>query len=932
MRRDINFYTQYALVDEDFYEPLARQAGGGGAEFLRILRGVLPAAAKWRINAHAEWIHCAPPHLPDATDIARQGFKIHISCRLDNAEQILAEVAKVLLIYKVSFKCARSATVLDRMLLAKNVSRSASGKFITVYPPPAQFAELIQELAEALSGFEAPYILSDRRFAEDAPVYYRYGVFSGYPYLTVRGETRFGLRRPGSEEIVADERMPAWHLPDWAKDPFESHGSQAGADAAADASVSLGDGKKYIVDTALSHSNGGGVYLARTAGENARRVLIKEARPNVCVDRNGKDAMERLTAEHRMLLSLQDTDVPTPKPVALFNDQGHRFLVLDYISNSHSLAEISRPLPLARLLAIAEQLAFALSQLHALGIVFGDLSPGNVLLTPSHTPAKQGGVAFDERLTLIDFEAARVGEEAPTDLGTLGFTAPGSTEPDTFFKDDVYSFGSVLLWLVVPITNILQIRPDAPQVFLEEAVRSGGLPPALKNLVLRCMHRDDANARPDAAALHTVLQHIRARVEKEKEPSGSAAPRKGVGMQNHQDVAFSEDVDFSSEVSEMLRYLESTASYERRDRLFPADPGVFNTNPLSLAYGAGGVALALKAISGAVPEGIIAWMLSHDVSPEAYAPGMFTGIGGISCIFFALGADYADYASKLMHVALTHPSRKLPPGLLYGEAGLGIASLFAYKHTGSAVFLDAACAIAQRLLDSAQEDEASGGLCWISEEDGVPWTGLGEGSAGISYLFLLISLITGEEKWRKAGERALSHSISACREVEQDGERRLLMAPSPRHRTASTYLTGAAGLASVLVRWLASGSEDGSYRETLTRLFPPTPTPTQRWSAFVRGEVSPGLLYGLSGVGTTYLDIAELTGDVRYRATAARIAREVLLFGIEKEAGLAFPGEHLLRISTDLATGSAGIALFFSRFTQNAPRAVTLDFGVLSPR
>ena len=85
-------------------------------------------------------------------------------------------------------------------------------------------------------------------------------------------------------------------------------------------------------------------------------------------------------------------------------------------------------------------------------------------------------------------------------------------------------------------------------------------------------------------------------------------------------------------------------------------------------------------------------------------------------------------------------------------------------------------------------------------------------------------------------------------------------------------------------------------------------------------------------MGTTYLDIAELTGDVRYRATAARIAREVLLFGIEKEAGLAFPGEHLLRISTDLATGSAGIALFFSRFTQNAPRAVTLDFGVLSPR
>jgi hypothetical protein len=38
-----------------------------------------------------------------------------------------------------------------------------------------------------------------------------------------------------------------------------------------------------------------------------------------------------------------------------------------------------------------------------------------------------------------------------------------------------------------------------------------------------------------------------------------------------------------------------------------------------------------------------------------------------------------------------------------------------------------------------------------------------------------------------------------------------------------------------------------------------------------------------------------------------------MLFAIEKPTGIVFPGEELLRISTDYGTGSAGTGTFFHR-------------------
>ena len=80
----------------------------------------------------------------------------------------------------------------------------------------------------------------------------------------------------------------------------------------------------------------------------------------------------------------------------------------------------------------------------------------------------------------------------------------------------------------------------------------------------------------------------------------------------------------------IVTHLNSVADYKRRDRLYPADPRIFSTNPLSLAYGAAGVTYALYKITGTVPQAAVDWTLQHRITPTEYAPGLYLGMAGIA--------------------------------------------------------------------------------------------------------------------------------------------------------------------------------------------------------------------------------------------------------------------------------------------------------------
>jgi len=59
-----------------------------------------------------------------------------------------------------------------------------------------------------------------------------------------------------------------------------------------------------------------------------------------------------------------------------------------------------------------------------------------------------------------------------------------------------------------------------------------------------------------------------------------------------------------------VEYVLSTADFDRGDRLWPADPAVFATNPMSVAYGASGTVLFLvrAGVDEQALDPILGWM------------------------------------------------------------------------------------------------------------------------------------------------------------------------------------------------------------------------------------------------------------------------------------------------------------------------------------
>ena len=70
---------------------------------------------------------------------------------------------------------------------------------------------------------------------------------------------------------------------------------------------------------------------------------------------------------------------------------------------------------------------------------------------------------------------------------------------------------------------------------------------------------------------------------------------------------------------------------------------------------------------------------------------------------------------------------------------------------------------------------------------------------------------------------------------------------------------------------------------------------------------------GMSGIGNFFVDLHRRTEEARYLEEARRFVDRVMLFALEKPSGLVFPGEELVRISTDYGTGSAGTGMFIHR-------------------
>ncbi|MER5333594.1 class III lanthionine synthetase LanKC [Micromonospora sp. NPDC002717] len=847
-------YDSYCAADRLFYDSL-----GSAVEQPTFAAARRPVPDGWRSEPLDDWLIYAP----EGGTLPQQGWKIHVSATLANAERVLDTVWEYCVPRGLSFKFLRGPRTL-LLRNAKYASRGASGKFVTVYPRDDAELELVcKELDELLAGEPGPYILSDLRHGA-GPVYVRYGGFAARYCQSPDGQVVPAIE-DDTGTLVPDRRDPVFHVPSWVTLP-----DFLGPHLAARNATST-DEVPYRIEKVIHFSNGGGLYVGRDLRSDTQ-VVLKEARPHAGLDADGTDAVARLGREAEALRRLADLP-QVPRVHDEFTLGEHRFLALEFVEGRALNKVLVDRYPLIDAdatdadradytrwaLDVHRQVEEVVLAIHARGLVYGDLHLFNVMVRP------------DDRIALVDFEvAAPIDGHRRPGLRNQGFAAPRDrTGPAV----DRYALACLRLALFLPLTQLLRLAPakaahladvvaahfPVPRRFLDAAVEEiTGAPAA-------------ASAETTAATADTTTD--------------GAADDLAVGV----GPAYRD---------RLARAILASATPDRDDRLFPGDIEQFRSGGLNLAHGAAGVLYALHASGAGRWPHHEQWLVRRATAPASGTRcGFYDGLHGVAYALELLGRR--QDALDVLDICLRQPSDGLDHSLASGLSGIALNLAELAGRTGETALRDAAWRAAERVVDRLADDpgpDVSGGR--------HPYAGLLRGRTGPALLLVRLHELTGDPALLEHAATALRQDLRRC--VVRPGG---ALEVNEGWRTMPYLGQGSVGIGLVLDQYLRHRADE-RFAEASAGVRRAARSPFYAQS---------GLFAGRAGI-VAYL--AAYPDDPERRrerdAQVRRLAWHALPYG----DGTAFPGEQLLRLSMDLGTGTAGVLLALAAARHDAPVAL----------
>ncbi|MFD9982525.1 class III lanthionine synthetase LanKC [Streptomyces massasporeus] len=801
----------------------------------------------WRKVRQDDWLVCTP----EGTRRPAQGWKVHASGCQDNAEKILDAIHDFCVPRGIPFKFLRGQHILQLRNM-KYASRGASGKLVTVYPADEHELREVLEGVDALVGGEpGPYILSDLRWNQ-GPLYVRYGGFVERHVVSEKGVLEPAIERPDGT-LVPDRRLPGFHVPEWVTLPefLQPHAEARRAESLA--------GLPYTVRRPVHFSNGGGVYIAEDT-RTGKEVILKEARPHAGLTADGRDAVSRLQWERDVLERLAGVDA-VPAVLGYFTVGDHHFLAQELVegrplSKFFGLkypetgpradpAEIADYTEWA--MGVCRAVEDAVASVHARGIVFGDLHPYNIL------------VADDGRVGLIDFEVA-----APADSGAtrmLGHPAYAAPRDRVGFAADTYALACIKLAVFLPLTALLRLDLHKAAELADEIAARFPVPREFLDSAVREIVGADRN--PDAP------DRLRGRAGRPPRPRAD----------EHAWPALRDS---------LAGAILASATPDRDDRLFPGDIAQFSTGALNLAHGAAGVLYALDVTGAGRFPPYEQWLLERASRREQRARlGFYDGLHGVA---YALGhLGHHDAARRILDRCTGEQWQRLGADLYSGLAGVGLNLLHFAGTTGDSVLrvaaLDVAGTVAQRLGSETDVPEVSGGP--------HPRAGLLHGSSGPALLFIRCYEATGDEVFLDLADTALRQDLRRC-VTRDDGALHV----NEGWRSLPYLAEGSAGVAMVLDLLRRYRDDDRLEAAAAGALI----------SSSSQFYVQSGLFNGRAGIISHLAAVSPERTPSKDPLVAAQIDA-LSWHALEYQGQLAFPGEQLLRLSMDLATGSAGVLL-----------------------
>ena len=744
----------------------------------------------------------------------------------------------------------------------KNANRASSGKFITIYPITDG------ELADTLSSLDMQLKGQKGPYIlsdlrwNEGPLYVRYG---GFKAMTLKREGTDvpAISRPDGS-LVPDKRVPYFIYPQWAHIPKCLVTTIKNFEQ--DATL-----PPFQVERAIKISNGGGVYKGRYHDCD---VLIKEGRPYAGLDGNYVSAYQRIDNEASILKRLQNIPgIPT------FYDHihvwEHNYVLMEFIDGDPLTTYVSKRNTLIQndegkeqyvktTIDIIDQAKQILDEIHKRNITIGDIQISNIILDRNN------------KIHIIDFEVATDSETNSIPLGAPGFV---TKTINNRFRRDEYALARIALYLFVPFNPELQLAPSLELSRLDFIKHHFG-PEAFRYLQRLFKIADPDSVERSAGQFN-------------------AAGLNAVNSHNLRAVS-------SKIISGVMTVRNSTSLVE-----FPSDICVYQgrASSLSAGYGLAGIILSAWRTGAGVDEVLIDKLdnlVAHKITRKNEDYGLFTGLGGSVCVLSETGRqeNAIRYVSFINEVNLQSLSLNMSSGL----AGilLAIVSLRSEVREADEVLKLLVTEIEKRVCSKSVND-----LSQI-----LPDAGLSNGCSGLavalSSIIDLKCFASDKERLSSLIAQLLHADLHNCKKykdgsLQVDDDYRLL-----------PYLgKGSAGI--LVGHSLAQASGVCTFNQkTVSELIKACCSPYYMESGLVRGVAGIIDALALEYCITRNFDISSIL-DVHLEDLSLHTM-------LDNKGNYFFAGAEGLRISTDLLTGTSGIALVLKDLTNTRKDGLPLSW------
>lgn len=259
---------------------------------------------------------------------------------------------------------------------------------------------------------------------------------------------------------------------------------------------------------------GGGMsrtYLARELAFD-RRVVIKVLAPELLAGLS----VERFRREVMLAAQLQH---PHVVPVLTAGEvDGIPWFTMPYVDGDSLRHRLGKgPIAIGEAVSLLRDVARALTYAHARNIVHRDIKPDNVLLSSGTATVTDFGIAKA-------ISAARSNDADPsltltqvgTSIGTPAYMAPEQAlgDPTVDHRADLYSYGVMAYEVLTGRTPFIAATPtkvlaahmsETPRPVIE---LRADCPPALGELVMRCLAKEPEGRPHDAAEMVRLLDSV----------------------------------------------------------------------------------------------------------------------------------------------------------------------------------------------------------------------------------------------------------------------------------------------------------------------------------------------------------------------------------------------------------------------------------------